>query len=300
MKDWNVRPLRGTPQGGTITQEKLSMESQRSLLPIVVVATATKLPPESAGAVVVAGSHAAVFTIYLSARANAFAAIHHDASIGRDEAGVSGLAWADAFGMPAVAIDGRTARIGDGDDMMRAGRVSRFNQAAAALGVTAAMSCREAAELLASVARDAPKPQWVFDAPAETRSVYQENQDGTRIVCMDSIALAVAEDRDQILATGSHGGLPSAQYSSKIHPKLVLFNDAGFGPDNAGVAALPLLDAEGIAAVAVASESARIGDGRSTLLDGRISAANQAAKQLGAQLGLAAIDVARRVAGHRP
>lgn len=273
------------------------MESTHSQLPIIVVATATKLPPESAGAVVVAGSHAAVFTIYLSARAQAFAVIHHDACIGRDEAGVAGLAWANAFGLPAVAIDGQSARIGDGDDMMRRGSVSRVNRAAAALGVTSAMSCREAAERLAAAGRDAAPPRWTFDAPAETRNVYRDNQNGARIICMDSIALAEPADRDQILATGSHGGLPSAQYSAKVHPKLVLFNDAGFGPDDAGVAALPLLDGDGIAALAVASESARIGDGRSTLLDGRISAANQAAQSLGAQIGVAAIDVVKLVAG---
>ena len=275
------------------------MESERAQLPIIVVATATKLPPESAGAVVVAGSHAAVFTIYLTARVNAFAAIHHDATIGREEAGVSGLVWADAFGMPVVAIDGQTARIGDGDDMMRAGRVSRVNQAASALGVHTSMSCREAAERLAAAGRDTSPPQWQFDAPSETRHVYQENPDGTRILCMDSIALATDDDRDQIVATGSHGGAPSAQYSSKVRPKLVLFNDAGFGPDNAGIAALPVLDSEGIAALAVASDSARIGDGRSTLLDGRISAANEAAKKLGAQIGLATIDVVQHIASHR-
>ena len=275
------------------------MESTPSQPPIIVVATATKLPAESAGAVIVAGSHAAVFTIYLSARANAFAAIHHDACIGRDEAGVSGLVWADVFGMPVVAIDGHTARIGDGDDMMRVGRVSRVNQAAAALGVITSMSCREAADQLAAAARDAVRPQWTFEAPAETRHVYQETQDGLRIICMDSIALAEQDDRNHILATGSHGGGPSAQYSAKIHPKVVLFNDAGFGPDNAGVAALPLVDADGIAAVAVASESARIGDGRSTLVDGRISAANRSAKQLGAQIGEAAIDFVQRVANRR-
>lgn len=275
------------------------MEPTFSQLPIVVVATATKLPPESAGAVVVAGSHAAVYTIFLTARANAFAAIHHDASIGRDEAGVSGLAWADAFGMPTVAIDGRTARIGNGEDMMRVGSVSRVNRAAAVLGVTTSMSCREAAARLAVAARDAASPQWTFDPPAETRSVYQDNQHGPRIVCMDSIALGEPADRDQILATGSHGGRPSAQYSAKVHPKLVLFNDAGFGPDDAGVASLPLLDSDGIAALAVANESARIGDGRSTLLDGRISAANEAAKKLGAEIGMAAIDFVQRVANTR-
>ena len=59
---------------------------------ILVIHSVTKLPPEADGAVVVGGSHAAVYAAYLSAKAGGRAAIHHDAGIGRDEAGVGGLA----------------------------------------------------------------------------------------------------------------------------------------------------------------------------------------------------------------
>ena len=57
---------------------------------IFVTPSSTRLPPETPGAVVVSGSHAAIFTVYLSARAGARAAIQHDAGIGLDQAGVSG------------------------------------------------------------------------------------------------------------------------------------------------------------------------------------------------------------------
>jgi len=75
-----------------------------------------------------------------------------------------------------------------------------------------------------------------------------------------------------------------------------MFNDAGFGADRGGVLALPELDREGIAALAVAAHSARIGDGRSTLQDGMISDANTTAYRLGARVGGSALALARTLA----
>src|SRR5438552_14327607 len=94
---------------------------------VVVVDSVTKLPPEAEGGVVVAGSHGAVYAAYLSVKARARAAIHHDAGIGRDEAGVSGLGWAEAHGMAMAAVGTESARIGDGEDMLARGVISRVN-----------------------------------------------------------------------------------------------------------------------------------------------------------------------------
>ena len=87
------------------------------------------------GAVVVGGSHGAVYAAYLSAKAGVRAAIHNDAGIGRDEAGVSGLAWAEAQGMAMAAALSGSARIGDGADMLKRGIISRANPLAEACGV---------------------------------------------------------------------------------------------------------------------------------------------------------------------
>jgi hypothetical protein len=76
-------------------------------------------------------------------------------------------------------------------------------------------------------------------------------------------------------------------------PRLIFFNDAGFGADRAGAACLPLLDSDGIAAATVAADSACIGDGESTLTQGIISAVNETAYRLGARVGAKALDVAR-------
>ncbi len=104
------------------------------------------------------------------------------------------------------------------------------------------------------------------------------------------------EDRGRIVATGSHGALNSYKATAPFQPLLLMFNDAGFGADRGGVLALPELDQEGLAAIAVATQSARIGDGRSTLQDGTISDANAAAYRLGARVGGSALALARALA----
>ena len=63
------------------------------------------------------------------------------------------------------------------------------------------------------------------------------------------------------------------------------FNDAGIGKDGAGIAALELLQAQGLAAALVGHHSARIGEARSTLHDGVISHCNALAAALGARAG---------------
>src|SRR5262245_261277 len=113
---------------------------------IVVVPSVTKLPPEADGAVVVGGSHGAVYAAYLSAKAGARAAIHNDAGIGRDDAGVSGLPWADEHGMAMAAVLSASARIGDGEDMLRRGVISRANRLAIAHGVKEGQPIAEAGD----------------------------------------------------------------------------------------------------------------------------------------------------------
>jgi len=66
---------------------------------------------------------------------------------------------------------------------------------------------------------------------------------------------------------------------------LSVFNDAGVGRDQAGLAALPFLQSHGLAACTVAHTSARIGEAASTLQDGMISHVNAFAAQLGAVPG---------------
>ena len=253
---------------------------------ILVFDSVTKLPPEADGAVVIGGSHAAVYAAYMSAKFGCRAAIHHDAGIGKDEAGISGLAYADGLGMAMAAVATDSARIGDGADLASRGIVSRANRLATTCGVVPGMPARDAAELL----KQAPWPHTMPPAKGESRHEI----DGA--VCADSATLLLPEDRGRIVATGSHAALNSYKATAPFRPLLLMFNDAGFGADRGGVLALPELDREGIAALAVAAHSARIGDGRSTLQDGMISDANTTAYRLGARVGGSALALARTLA----
>jgi hypothetical protein len=259
---------------------------------ILVVPSVTKLPPEADGAVVVGGSHAAVYAAHLVAKAGARAAIHHDAGIGLDEAGVGGLAFAQELGMAMAAVDTESARIGEGEDLMRRGIVSRVNALAAACGVAPGQTCAEAAERL----KAAPWPHRAPPAKAEGRSVFEAKAGRRKIICIDSATLISADDHDQVVATGSHGAESSGQVVAPVQPALVLYNDAGFGADRAGAAGLPLLNNAGVAGATVAALSAKIGDGRSTLTKGVLSAVNEAAYRLGGRVGGSALALARRVA----
>jgi hypothetical protein len=257
---------------------------------LVVAPSATKLPPETDGAVLISGSHGAIYAAYLSVKAGARAAIHHDAGIGRDKAGVSGLDWAEAHGMAMAAVSTESARIGDGADMLRRGIISRANPLAAACGVVAGQSVAIAVDLL----KAAPWPHARPDALAEGRVLVG------KIVCLDSMSLGTACDADRVVASGSHGGVLAGETAAAFRPLLALFNDAGFGADRAGAAGLQVLDKAGIAALTVAALSARIGDGRSTLRHGVISEANESACRLGARIGGSALALAHAVTEKAP
>ena len=100
---------------------------------------------------------------------------------------------------------------------------------------------------------------------------------------VDSITELSAADAGCLAVSGSHGGLSSARYALAARPLLSVFNDAGGGRDGAGLAALAVLQAHGLAACTVAHTSARIGEARSTLEDGVVSHHNALASALGLQ-----------------
>jgi hypothetical protein len=258
----------------------------RMSVTVLVFDSVVKLPPEADGAVVIGGSHAAIYAAYMSAKSGCRAAIHHDAGIGKDEAGVGGLAYADDLGMAMAAVATASARIGDRQDVLARGVISRANRLAMSCGVAPGMSCREAAELL----KQAPWPHAAPPPKGEDRHMIEG------IACIDSATLFGPQDRDKVVATGSHCAINSGVATSPFRPRLAFFNDAGPGADRGGVLGLGLLEKQGIAAVAVAALSARIGNGRSTLQDGTISAANEPALRLGARVGGAALALARAVA----
>jgi hypothetical protein len=107
------------------------------------------------------------------------------------------------------------------------------------------------------------------------------------VVLLDSVTQVVQDHAGRVVVTGSHGGASAARYARTVAARLYVFNDAGVGKDEAGIAALALLDAQRLAAVTVSHVSARIGEARDTWECGVISHLNAAAARLGLRSGAA-------------
>ena len=246
---------------------------------------------ELEGIAALCGSHGGVYAAYLAARTRALAIVLHDAGVGRDNAGIACITYCQALGMAAATVDYRSARIGDGQDMLARGRISFANAIARAAGCAPGMSARDALQALEAA------PAWSGEAPA-----YAEGQGeivvlpgAEPVIYLDSASMAAPAHAGRILAIGSHGALLGGDAAAALRTdaRAALYNDAGIGIDGAGTTRLPALDARGIAAVTVSAASARIGDGRSTLHDGIISAVNRHAEQTGAAIGMPALTWAR-------
>ena len=117
---------------------------------------------------------------------------------------------------------------------------------------------------------------------------------------VDSITELGPRDAGCLAVSGSHGGISSARYALAARPHLSIFNDAGVGKDEAGLAALPFLQSHGLAACTVAHDSARIGEAGSTLGEGVVSHVNALAQALGVVVGESCEVVIGRLKGRQP
>lgn len=224
-----------------------------------------------------------------------FVASHHprgvigmDCAIGPEGAGIAGLWFYEALGIPAAAVDVMTVLLGDGVDLHDNAVVSRCNEPARSCGVREGMPAREAARLLLErdpVARDADE--------ITNRVVVEEAPDGRQVVCVDSIAFGTEEDRDRnVLCTAGHTGRSAVPYLRRVHAHGFICSDGGRGREDSGMAGLELVEPDGLAGATVDATTARMGDGRSTYQDGVISAANVHARARGVEVGMPARDAA--------
>lgn len=106
-----------------------------------------------------------------------------------------------------------------------------------------------------------------------------------RLVLHDSVTGIGPADAGAFVVTGSHAGRSVVRYACAVPLWAVAFNDAGIGKDGAGIAALAELEARGVAALAVAHGSARIGEAVDTWASGVVSAVNARAAALGFAVG---------------
>jgi hypothetical protein len=133
-----------------------------------------------------------------------------------------------------------------------------------------------------------------MDMVVPTNGILQQDLPDD-VVQAHSITAVPARPPQAVIVSGSHGGLYSAACALQLGVPAVLFNDAGGGLDNAGVAGLALLERYGVAAAAVSHRSARIGDASDAWVRGRIHAVNRIAQALGVRPGMSTPDACRHL-----
>ena len=107
------------------------------------------------------------------------------------------------------------------------------------------------------------------------------------VALVDSITSVAQVARSKVAVSGSHGGAYAAACALAMGLPAAVFNDAGRGRGDAGIAGLDLLQRPRVPALAVSHDSARIGDARDGWVNGRVSAANEPALACGVRTGMA-------------
>lgn len=244
--------------------------------------------------VVVSGSYAARTTIGWALGAGARGIISHAAGVGKDEAGISGLPLAESHGIPAAACETMSARLADGASVYE-GEVGHANAPAMRLGIRPGQPVAEAARLMLN----APPGRKVSIEEAADSQIHtlEETPNGTIYGSWGIPVLrAIREPRPRdVFVQASHCGLTLSATVIPLRLKGVVANDAGRGKDDSGIASFPVLDAEGIAAAAVAAMSARIGDVMSIWNEGVVSVHNETAGKKGVRPGITAKEAARKM-----
>jgi len=265
----------------------------------LVTDSVTMLGADARGRAAIAASHGGIYAAYLAAKAGLKAVILSDGGVGRERAGVGGLAYLATMGVPAAAIGHRSARIGDGVDCAKRGIISYVNEPASAVGIRAGMHASVALDLLAAselAASPMPAPQ------EETRRrVAEAEAGGIAVLALDSASLVEPGDTGAVVLTGSHGALLGGrpETAMKVAVFAAVFNDADRGMEDCGMSRLPALDKRGIAGATVSAWSARIGDGLSTYQDGIITAVNDKAARCGGEIGIPAAELVTRLIAAR-
>lgn len=250
---------------------------------ILLLDSITDAGADAAGRIAVCGSHGGMIAAALASKAGLRGVILNDAGVGLNAAGIRGVMALDQVGMAAAAVDCHSACIGSAGDILTNGVLSAVNDTAKALGVRVGQSVAAALPLLET----ASSPTAALPAPDEARFEVTLLENAPAVICADSASLISPKDASRIIVTGSHGGLigNDPTRACKAHAAFVAFNDAGGGKDNIGHGRLAALQDQGIAAAVLGTLSCEIGDARSSLEQGHISALNGCAKDLGLRVG---------------
>jgi hypothetical protein len=214
--------------------------------------------------------------------------IGHDACIGKEGAGVAGLWYLEALGIPAATADGMSAEMGNGRDLYESGVLSRLNYPAEICGLRAGMSVREAAAVLCDVA-----PTDTEVGNKVRREIVETHPSGRRTVVTDSIVWAYPEDEQtSVLVTAGHTGRSGASFLLEANPWGFICHDGGMSKNQSGITGLKTTEEHGLAGATIDGNSAPIGDAFRGYAEGTISACNEPARARGVEVGMSVREVA--------
>jgi hypothetical protein len=232
--------------------------------------------------VIVCGSHGGETAALFGAASGAKGLILNDAGIGKENAGISGLAAVEPYNVAAATVGYQSARIGSGPDTWEAGVISHCNRWASEAGIRSGMTASEAARLLAawpaSPHRDLP-------ASPKDRPPMTIHEGPPLAVALDSASMVDEHCIGVIVVTGSHGGATGGR-AVRAAVGAAFFNDAGVGKAEAGISRLPMLDRDSIPGGTADCQTARIGDGWDTYDSGILSHVNETAAHVGLRPGM--------------
>jgi len=123
-----------------------------------------------------------------------------------------------------------------------------------------------------------------------------------RLQLLDTITAIDERCAGAVIVSGSHGGVSSTGFvlDAPARPFVVFFNDAGVGKERAGIVALELLEAIGVACATYAHDSARIGDARDGYESGVVTHINGVAEAAGLRVGQPVRDAVAAVGAELP
>lgn len=114
-----------------------------------------------------------------------------------------------------------------------------------------------------------------------------------------SVTELTKDDRDAHAIVGSHGGARSGFHAASCGVASLIFHDAGVGLDEAGIAALGILERHGVPAAAVSHDSAHIGDPQDMFDRGILSSVNAPATKAGLVRGMIVRAASAALEGYR-
>lgn len=251
----------------------------------------------------------------------------NNAGVGKNQAGIQGLHHYHSVGVLACAVDHYSAEIGIAQDTWDSGIISHINALAESNGIQIGDSVQRAVKIIMSSvhfstkaetnqppsqdienqtglphpeARNSTETQNIIgtqksETQDELKQQSQTQIEGKQITLTDSITFLNETNAGQIVVCGSHGGLSAGSYARKKQVRVVFFNDAGIGKNDAGSKSLPILSDAGILACTVDCMSAEIFNGQDALENGIISACNPLAQSKGIHVNMTVKEAIRLI-----